>query len=528
MLARAAATGQGAMLGLISEETRQLQLTKTAGDITLAAGVAKATSGFINLTESIAAAMPDPSKTAALVLRALAQGASVVGDSLELAGRVVQAEGATQSTQAAHIRRRDEWAMQSNQALRELMQIDKQILATKIREQIVRAEAENHLKQLEHSREIDDYLRRKFTATELYEWMDSQLENLHEQAYRLALGQARTAQRLASEEQEFNYQEIGTHWDAARSGLLAGERLISDLKRLEVAYLDRRQHEQNLVRHISLARLDPQALVDFRLNGSCTFKVPEWLLDLVDEGGYMRRIKWVSVSIPCVVGPYASVSSRLSLLSSTVRLSRSVDGGYTPVDKAADARFRVRHGGGEAIVTSSGKDDSGLFETSLRDELKLPFEYHGAESTWSLERPTAAPEFDADTIQDVILHLRFTSRYGGQALKEVARAALPSAGGTERLRRLLSCREDFAPEWAVASATGNDLTIKLDNSVLPYWMVARKLQIKKVLTLTVAARDARAVPAAAEFTEVVGAAAGTVNFGKTAGMQDRLVMLELG
>jgi hypothetical protein len=124
--------------------------------------------------------------------------------------------------------------------------------------------------------------------------------------------------------------------------------------------------------------------------------------------------------------------------------------------------------------------------------------------------------------------LRFTSRYGGQALKEVARAALPSAGGTERLRRLLSCREDFAPEWAVASATGNDLTIKLDNSVLPYWMVARKLQIKKVLTLTVAARDARAVPAAAEFTEVVGAAAGTVNFGKTAGMQDRLVMLELG
>ncbi|MBA3494224.1 MAG: hypothetical protein H0T87_08970 [Gammaproteobacteria bacterium] len=39
------------------------------------------------------------------------------------------------------------------------------------------------------------------------------------------------------------------------------------------------------------------------------------------------------------------------------------------------------------MVTSSGQDDSGLFETNLRDEPYLPFEGAGVISTWRLEMP---------------------------------------------------------------------------------------------------------------------------------------------
>ncbi|MBL8066243.1 MAG: prepilin-type N-terminal cleavage/methylation domain-containing protein, partial [Chthonomonadaceae bacterium] len=43
-------------------------------------------------------------------------------------------------------------------------------------------------------------------------------------------------------------------------------------------------------------------------------------------------------------------------------------------------------------------NDSGLFETNLRDERYLPFEGSGAESHWNIELPTSFPAFDYGTI----------------------------------------------------------------------------------------------------------------------------------
>jgi hypothetical protein len=39
----------------------------------------------------------------------------------------------------------------------------------------------------------------------------------------------------------------------------------------------------------------------------------------------------------------------------------------------------------EAIATSSGQSDSGMFELNFRDERYLPFEYLGAASRWRIE-----------------------------------------------------------------------------------------------------------------------------------------------
>ena len=49
--------------------------------------------------------------------------------------------------------------------------------------------------------------------------------------------------------------------------------------------------------------------------------LPEALFDLDFPGHYLRRIKSVSLTIPCVTGPYSSVPCTLTLLKHSMRQS---------------------------------------------------------------------------------------------------------------------------------------------------------------------------------------------------------------
>ena len=139
----------------------------------------------------------------------------------------------------------------------------------------------------------------------------------------------------------------------------------------------------------------------------------------------MRRMKSVSLSIPCVTGPYTGVNCTLTLVKGSVRHSNALrNGQYARDAESDDARFTDSYGAIQSIVTSSGQNDSGLFETNLRDERYLPFEGAGVISTWRIELPTAFRQFDYETISDVILHLRYTAREGGELLREQATATL--------------------------------------------------------------------------------------------------------
>lgn len=99
------------------------------------------------------------------------------------------------------------------------------------------------------------------------------------------------------------------------------------------------------------AGLDPLALLTLRLTGSCSVTVPEWLFDRDCPGHYMRRIKIVSLSIPSVVGSFTSINCTLSLQSSNLRVSPSLNGGVYARDTTQDdARFVDYFGGAESIV----------------------------------------------------------------------------------------------------------------------------------------------------------------------------------
>jgi hypothetical protein len=112
----------------------------------------------------------------------------------------------------------------------------------------------------------------------------------------------------------------------------------------------------------------------------------------------------------------------------------------------------------QSVAISSGQNDAGLFELNFRDERYLPFEGAGAISAWRFELPTSFTAFDYSTISDLVMHVRYTARDGGAALKERAsahvratlqavRAGAQAASEEGRLVRAFSLRRDFSAEW---------------------------------------------------------------------------------
>ena len=110
-------------------------------------------------------------------------------------------------------------------------------------------------------------------------------------------------------------------WDSLHKGLCAGELLEFDLKRLDAAYLDGNIREYELTKHISLSTLAPEQLIALKETGACQFEIPEWLFDLDTPGHYRQILRMVSLTIPCVVGPYVSIFCKAQLVRSSFRQS---------------------------------------------------------------------------------------------------------------------------------------------------------------------------------------------------------------
>src|SRR5204863_8269721 len=146
--------------------------------------------------------------------------------------------------------------------------------------------------------------------------------------------------------------------------------------------------------------------------------------DIDFPGHYMRRVKSVSLTIPAVVGPYTGVNCTLTLLRDKTRVKSTPVDGYPERDGEEDDRFLTSWTRMQSIATSSGQNDSGMFELNFRDERYLPFEGAGVVSTWRLELPTKVNQFDYKTISDVILHVKYTSREGGSSLRNLAESKL--------------------------------------------------------------------------------------------------------
>ena len=365
------------------------------------------------------------------------------------------------------------------------------------------------IQQIENAKATDAFMRSKYTSQELYQWQVGQISGVFFQSYRLAYDLARRAERCFRFElglRDSSYINFG-YWDSLKKGLLSGEKLQYDLRRLEAAYLEQNRREFELTKHVSLVLLDPLALVKLRETGRCFFRLPEEIFDLDYPGHYFLRIKSVSLTLPCVVGPYTTVSCTLRLLKNSIRINtqdadnldnypRHTDDQGLPAD---DDRFIENNIPVKAIAASNAQNDSGVFELSFRDERYLPFEGAGAISEWSLELfnddssdfGKALRQFDYGTISDVILHVKYTAREDAGPFKNGAVAHLRdyfSHEGAINSLRMFNLRQEFPTEWhrflnPTTPANGNVFELEMASRLFPVRDLDKKLKVNTIWLL---------------------------------------------
>jgi Tc toxin complex TcA C-terminal TcB-binding domain len=408
-------------------------------------------------------------------------------------------------TEAGWDRREQEWRQQVQLIDIEIEQIERQILASERRRDVALRQLNNHQQQVEQSAEMQDFLRDKFTSHALYLFLQQEAAALHRQTYDLALCAARQAQRAFNLERGHTTRTfLPEHgWDSLHEGLLSGERLQVSLRQMEKAYHDQNLREYELTKHISLRLQCPMAFLLLKATGRCELELPEWMFDRDYPGQYMRRIKNVSVTIPCVVGPYTGVHARLTLLSSSTRMDPALldikkcchdaerccpecepGNGYGEV--RSDPRIVHQYGATEAVATSSGQNDTGMFELNFRDERYLPFEYAGAVSQWRLELPPVNNQFDLGTVSDLVLHLNYTAREGGDVLRQAACEAsaccLPGGGV-----RFFDLEQDFTEAWQqfkglnAGEPRGRLLRLRLAPNMFPFMQGHRRVQVHRLV-----------------------------------------------
>ena len=354
--------------------------------------------------------------------------------------------------------------MQANNAGYELKSIDKQISAQEQKIVMAGQDITNQQQVIDNASEVQEFLKNKYTNQDLYSWMEGNVRSLYYQTYTLAYQLAKRAEKAycferAIDPADANFISFG-YWESNRDGLLSGERLFLGLKQLEAAYHDNRGYDFEVTKHVSLRQLNPLALFQLREKSSCQITLPEVLYDMDFPGHYQRRIKAITMSIPCVVGPYASISCTLRLLDNSCRISSIAKSknDYPRQTDQDDARFRTLSTPISSIAVSTAQNDSGLFELNFTGERYVPFEGAGAESTWSLEFPSGFKQWDYTTITDVIMSIRYTSKDGGDKLKAVASSSVSDfvkgaidLSRDQGLFNVFDLRAEFSSAWAQAA-----------------------------------------------------------------------------
>ena len=493
---------------IISKEQLNLDKLSEAQDYQQASQIIRTVAGALALIPDMHLGANGFGGTPEVVFQtggsSFSRAAGIGADVLSILSSAASYEANRASTLAGFERRYDDWKLQERLSKKELAQIEKQIAAAEIRKEMAETDLRNHELQIENAKKTDEFMRSKFTNMELYNWMIGQITSVYFRSYQLAHDFAKKAEKSYQFElgRDDTFIQYG-YWDSMKKGLQTADHLLCDIKRMETSYLDKNKREYELTKHVSLAMLDPLALIKLKSAGVCDFDLPEAMFDMDYPGQYFRRLKSVSVSLPCVTGPYTSVSAKLSLVSNKYRKNTNTDNaaetGYGE-DPGNDERFAYNLGAIQSIAASNSQNDSGVFELNFRDERYLPFEGAGAVSSWRLELPQEIRQFDYNTIADVILHVKYTAREGGSTLRGLAETALKDRLAEikqrlsqEGLHVAINLKHDCPNEWHLLKKNGT-VDLKIDKFRLPYMAQTLDAAIEDVIFM------ARAKSEPAEFS----------------------------
>jgi len=318
-------------------------------------------------------------------------------------------------------RTNDNWELQLQTALNSVDGINAQITGIDLQIDAAIQEYNVNQKQINQSNDIINFLQTKFTNEQLYQWIVGQVSTIYFQAYQVAYNMANMAQAAFQYELCNNQVFISnTGWNDLYKGLTAGEALSQGLQQLEQAYVQQNNRYLEIEKTISLLQLQPQALIDLKTNGTCTFSLIQQLFDLDFPGHYQRKITSLAVTIPAIVGPYQNIHATLTQTGNKIATKATVDSVAYLLginDTTNPGSVWENWNNNQAIAVSTANNDSGMFQLNFNDSRYLFFEGTGAVSDWQLDMPKASNQFNFESISDVIINLRYTAYDGGEAFR---------------------------------------------------------------------------------------------------------------
>ena len=180
-LAKTGLDGKEQGLGISETELDQITLIEAARTASLRAGVANTIGGVLLAIGGILSASPrgsSPGPTLGDVgggLTGAGHGFNAAASAYQAVGGYLSATASIDAIIGGYERRRDEWIFQSNMALREIAQIDKQAAAAQIRKEIAGQELSNVRTQIDNANSLHDFFKSKYSSAELYRYMSNQL-----------------------------------------------------------------------------------------------------------------------------------------------------------------------------------------------------------------------------------------------------------------------------------------------------------------------------------------------------------------
>ncbi|MCW7760422.1 neuraminidase-like domain-containing protein [Photorhabdus luminescens] len=341
-------------------------------------------------------------------LRAIAEGIRIEYESKN-------AKANSLSVSENYRRRRQEWEIQYKQAEINVEEIDQQIAIQSRQLQASITQLAHIQAQREHDNTLLEYFSQRFTSESLYMWMISQISALYLQAYDAVMSLCLSAEASWQYETgKFDTQFIQSGgWNDLYQGLLVGESLKLSLLHMDQEYMKQNVRRLEVVKTISLkSLLTSPAWEAGKSTGNFNFSLDSEMF-LRDYPGHIdRRIKTVSVSLATLVGPYQDIRATLVQNSNSINYMEdpdTIDYLLNPVKYGEPLSLIRNLQTNQAVVLSTGINDSGMFQLDFQDERFLPFEGTGVFSNWTLTFGDNQSDL-LEKMSDIIIHLRYTAR----------------------------------------------------------------------------------------------------------------------
>jgi hypothetical protein len=304
-------------------------------------------------------------------------------------------------------RRHQEWMQAEDQAQREIEQIDAQLTVHDEQAKVTAEQLRQAALLVDQAATTYQFLSKRFTNAQLYQWLNGQFATFYYQAYDITLSLCLAAEACWQYEMaDFKTRFIQPGaWKDSYRGLTAGESLKLNLMKMEAAYLQRNARQFEITKTVSVRRLleaqtKPWSSALTELGGSTGLQIE--LADALFKADYpdhyLRRIKRVSVTLPAVLGPYEDIAAVLTQTYSKVEMTATEGENVWENMRAS-----------QQIALSRGVDDDGMFTLNFDDERYLPFEGTGAVSNWNLRFTRSTPELLA-SLSDVIVRVSYTAK----------------------------------------------------------------------------------------------------------------------